>query len=115
MAGEGELEAMQRRLEELGGEYKRVVEVMGRKEHEQKMAVLTGRQLEALPAETVVYRAVGKAFMQSHLGQIKESLASVGKGSAADIERLAGQRARLEASLREAEGKAKALYDELQQ
>lgn len=108
-----EFAVAQLRLNEIVLEHRRASELIVRKEHEHKMAILTSNELATLPAETPVYRTFGKAFLLSGLNQIKERLSMVRDDATIEREKLLTRKTQLEESIVAAEQKAKTLYEEL--
>ncbi|PJF20177.1 hypothetical protein PSACC_00022 [Paramicrosporidium saccamoebae] len=108
-----EFTAAQTRLGELVAEHRRVSEFASRKEHENKMSLLTMKELESLPAETAVYRTIGKAFILSDLPHVQERLRNVSSMALEEKEKMLTRKAQLEVLIPNIENKAKALYEEL--
>lgn len=109
-----EFNLAQARLAELVSEHRRLSETLARKEHENRVAGLTLKELSSLPEATLVYRTLGKAFIRSELSQVQDRLRNVSASAMAEGERLMQRRAQLETSVLAAESKAKSLYEELQ-
>lgn len=109
-----EFQLAQARLNELVGEYRRISETIGRKEHEYKMATLTLRELGGMADDTGVYRTVGKAFIKSEKSQVQERLENVSKMAEEEKAKLVSRRASLEEVVEKAQDKAKTLYSKLQ-
>lgn len=107
---ETEFAAAQTHLLELITEHRKLLEIISRKEHEQRVSALTLKQLQSLPNEsTRVYRTLGKAFILGEMEQVQERLKNVSTSSAAEREKLISRKSELEQSIGNAEEKAKQL------
>lgn len=110
-----EFNLAQARLSELVAEHKRLSEIVFQKEHEKKMSVLTLKELESLPEDKIAYRTLGNAFLMDNLGGIRERLRDVEGRAQGDKDKITRRRSQLEESIKEAEGRARALYEDLKQ
>lgn len=108
-----EFNLAQARLSELVSEHKRLSEMILQKEHEKKMSILTLRELESQPEDKVAYRTLGNAFLMDSLGGVRERLHEVEEQAQNDKDKLIYRRSQLEETIKEAESKARALYEDL--
>lgn len=67
---------------------RRLAEMIARREHEGRIASLTLAQLRALPAETTVYRSVGRAYLKTNKETVESRLENVSTTTAQEASQL---------------------------
>ena len=92
----------QEQLQSLAIEYKKVCEVLARKEYEERVSQLSIRELDMLPGSESrkVYKTLGRAFLLSSMGQVKERLGTVSQMAAAEAQKLKERKQQLETTLK---------------
>lgn len=101
-------------LKELAVEQRQVQDTIAKREHEQRMAALTLKELSSLPQETPIYKTFGKAYLLSSVSNVQERLQAVGSTATIEKEKLLTRKGELGTLIASAEQNAKNLYEELQ-
>mmetsp|Transcript_17495 Transcript_17495/g.40359 ORF Transcript_17495/g.40359 Transcript_17495/m.40359 type:complete len:128 (+) Transcript_17495:110-493(+) len=72
---------------------------------------LTNAELDKLPAETVMYKQVGKMFVQAPGDKVKAEIAAETKSLDTRMSELGTKRAAYEAAVKDTEGQLQAIVD----
>mmetsp|Transcript_17034 Transcript_17034/g.23519 ORF Transcript_17034/g.23519 Transcript_17034/m.23519 type:complete len:128 (-) Transcript_17034:261-644(-) len=85
---EKEWSELQAKLLENNGKLKAVIASVRMKETEKKRGELTVQELQELPDETVVYKALGRGFVLAPKIQIQEAMKGGGESLTSELEKM---------------------------